>query len=199
MMSITALRCFVVGLLLGVATVAINTAHAQPAATAWADPTRPAGALAVDAGASAPRAARAASAASAATPAAPQLQSLQVSANGQSTALVDGRVVQAGDALGGSRIVTIDADGLTLRDAKGRTERMLLISAAIAKHDSNAPPPTAATPYEARPSTAATSSHGTRHMAVSSLESRPATAALATGAAVPAGPVGRGGREGQRP
>ncbi|WP_374562668.1 hypothetical protein [Ideonella sp.] len=185
MSPFTALRCFVVGLLLGVVAVATNTAHAQPAATAWADPTRPAGALAAEASASAPRAARAASAASAAA-AAPQLQSLQVNANGQSTALVDGRVVQAGDTLGGARIVAIDADGLTLRDAKGRTERMLLISASIAKRDSSTPAPMATAPHDARPATAP--SNGSRPVA-----------ALATGAAVTAGPIGRGGREGQRP
>ena len=172
MISLTALRCFVIGLLLS----AFTAAFAQPAASAWADPTRPAGALAAEGGASAPRAARAASAASAAAPTAPQLQSLQVGANGQSTALVDGRVVQAGDALGASRIVTIDADGLTLRDAKGRTERMLLISAAIAKRDST-PTPMAAAPKD----------------------SRPMAAAVATGSAVTAGSLGRGGREGQRP
>ncbi len=173
MNSFTALRCFVVGLLLG----AFTAAFAQPAATAWADPTRPAGALAAEGGASAPRAARPASAASAAASAVPLLQSLQVGANGQSSALVDGRVVQAGDALGASRIVAIDADGLTLRDAKGRTERMLLISAAIAKRDSGTPTPTAAPPKD----------------------SRPLAAAVATGSAVTAGSLGRGGREGQRP
>jgi hypothetical protein len=174
MNSLTALRCFVVGLLLGAFTVAF----AQPAASAWADPTRPAGALAADAGASAPRAARAAAAASAAAPAVPQLQSLQVGANGQSTALVDGRVMQTGDALGAARIVAIDADGLTLRDAKGRTERLLLINAAIAKRDGGTPAPLATAPHK---------------------DSRPMAAALATGAAVPAGSLGRGGREGQRP
>ncbi len=145
---------------------------AQPPApgTAWADPTRPAGALAAESGASAPRAARAPSAASAPAPVSPQLQSVQVGPTGQTSALVDGRVLQAGDALGSARIVAIDADGLTLRDAKGRTERLLLLSQAIAKRDGNPPQPQAAAPSPARP-----------------------VAALSTGAA------GAPGREGKRP
>lgn len=123
------------------------TAAAQPPASsaAWADPTRPAGALAADAAASAPRAA--ARAASAPTPAAPRLQSVQIGADGSASALVDGRIVQAGDALGALRVAAIDADGLTLRDAKGRSERLNLLPAAIvklARRDGGAPQPLAA-------------------------------------------------------
>lgn len=113
----------------------------------WADPTRPAGLAAADSGApagTAPRPARAASAA--ATPAAPKLQSVQVGANGQASALVDGRLLQPGDVLGAARIVAIDAEGLTLRDAKGRTERLNLISTAIAKQAGGAERPVAALP-----------------------------------------------------
>jgi hypothetical protein len=168
-----ALRSFLVGLMVGALTVAVSPAHAQSAATAWADPTRPAGVVAADAGASAPRAAKPANAASAPAPAAPRLQSVQVGADGQASALVDGRVVQAGDSVGSSRIVAIDVEGLTLRDAAGRTVRMSLISASIAKRDGGPATPMASTSNTNQP--------------------RP-TAALTSGAAVSAG-----GHEGQRP
>ncbi|MGM9489209.1 hypothetical protein [Ideonella sp. YS5] len=115
--------------------LATTAAQAAPSATAWADPTRPAGALAAESGASAPRATRPAAPASAPTPAIPQLQSVQIGTSGGASALVDGRLLQPGDALGASRIVAIDAEGLTLRDAKGRTERLSLISSSIAKRD----------------------------------------------------------------
>lgn len=117
---------------------------AQPANT-WADPTRPAGAATDGTAPAAPRAARPASAPAAAT-AVSQLQSVQLGSNGQASALVSGRLVQLGDTLGGSRIVAIDADGLTLRDVKGRTERLTLISAAIAKQAGGPERPVAASP-----------------------------------------------------
>jgi len=123
------------------------TAHAvqaAPVANSWPDPTRPAAALAVEGAASAPRPARPASAASAAAPALPQLQSVQIGTGGGASALVDGRLLQAGDSLGASRIVAIDAEGLTLRDAKGRTERLSLISSSIAKRDGGPERPMAA-------------------------------------------------------
>ena len=123
--------------------LAATAAQAAPGAMSWNDPTRPAGALAADAAASAPRAPRPAASASAAVPAIPQLQSVQLGTDGRATALVDGRLLQAGDALGGSRVIAIDADGLTLRDAKGRTERLPLISSSIAKRDGGAEKPVA--------------------------------------------------------
>lgn len=180
MPRLIALRSFLVGLAAGVlAVVATSNAHAQAGAAAWADPTRPAsaGAAAAEGGASAPRAARAASAASAVASTAPQLQSVQVGTNGQASALVDGRVVQAGDSVGSARIVAIDVDGLTLRDAGGRSVRLQLISSAIAKKDGGP-----AVPMASRPNTL-----------------RPSAAAIASGAAVSAGPLGRGASEGQRP
>lgn len=125
---------------------------AQPATT-WADPTRPAGAETSGAAPAAPRAARAASAPAVAA-AAPQLQSVQLGSNGQASALVSGRLVQPGDTLGASRIVAIDADGLTLRDAKGRTERLTLISAAIAKQAGGTERPVAASPGSGQAATA---------------------------------------------
>jgi hypothetical protein len=123
--------------------LATTAAQAAPGAMTWNDPTRPAGALAADAGASAPRAPRPAATASSAVPATPQLQSVQVGTDGRATALVDGRLLQAGDALGASRVIAIDADGLTLRDAKGRSERLPLISSSIAKRDGGAEKPVA--------------------------------------------------------
>jgi hypothetical protein len=103
---------------------------------------------------------------------------VQVGTSGQASALIDGRVVQVGDSFGGSRVAAIDVDGVTLRDAKGRIERLRLISAAIAKHDGAVPTPMASTS--------------------NTNQSRP-QAALASGAAVPAGSPGRGGHEGHRP
>lgn len=121
--------------------VALAAAAQAPAAT-WADPTRPAGLPAADAAASAPRAA--ARAASAPAPAAPRLQSVQIGASGSASALVDGRIVQVGDTLGALRVAAIDADGLTLRDAKGRSERLTLLPATIAKRDGGSLQPVAA-------------------------------------------------------
>jgi hypothetical protein len=123
--------------------LATTAAQAAPNAATWADPTRPAGAVAVESGASAPRAPRPAAPASAPAPVIPQLQSIQISTAGSASALVDGRLLQAGDTLGASRIVAIDAEGLTLRDAKGRTERLSLISSSIAKRDGGAEKPVA--------------------------------------------------------
>jgi MSHA biogenesis protein MshK len=147
MNAFTALRGLAFRLMTALMSALVLTAAAhaqQPPAGTWADPTRPAAAQAADTGASVPRAARAAGAASAPAPALLQLQSVQVGASGQTSALVDGRTVQLGDALGASRIVAIDADGLTLRDAKGRTERLLLIPSAIAKRDGSPERPLAA-------------------------------------------------------
>ena len=112
------------------------SAHAQPIT----DPTRPppAAALASPVGAIAP-----ARAASAVAPAAgPQLQALQLPTDGSASALVDGRVVRAGDRLGEHTIVAIDARGLTLRSARGSTQLMSLLS-GVTKTPSGAPPDTA--------------------------------------------------------
>ena len=89
------------------------TAHA---ATASTDPTRPPG---FTQAASTP-AARGGVDGSAAVrvPVRPALQSLQVSAQGGSSALVDGRVVRIGDRLGETgemAVVAIDAEGILLR------------------------------------------------------------------------------------
>ena len=131
--------------LLGLCLLAAALADVQAQSpSAWADPTRPIGSS--DGAAAAPRLARAASGAMAAAsaPAAPSLQSVQVGTRGEASALVDGRLVQAGDMVGALRVVAIDVDGLTLRDAKGRTERLNLIHPAIVKRDGGPERPLAA-------------------------------------------------------
>lgn len=140
----TPLRSLTLAATLALLATATGAGQAQPANT-WADPTRPAGTATDGTAPAAPRAARAASA-PAAVAAAPQLQSVQVGSHGQASALVSGRLVQPGDMLGAARIVAIDADGLTLRDAKGRTERLTLLSAAIAKQAGGPERPVAASP-----------------------------------------------------
>lgn len=119
---------------------ALAAAQAQ-SPSGWADPTRPVGSS--DSAASAPRLARAAGAAASA-PAAPSLQSVQIGARGEASALVDGRLVQAGDMVGTLRVVAIDVDGLTLRDGRGRSERLNLIHPAIVKRDGGPERPLAA-------------------------------------------------------
>jgi hypothetical protein len=122
---------------LALCAAAAQAGQALPT-SAWADPTRPAGAAAPE-GTGPARALPAARAASAAPVAVPQLQSVQLGAGGQASALVDGRLLQVGDALGAARIAAIDADGLTLRDAQGRSQRLRLLSAAIAKQPGTEP------------------------------------------------------------
>lgn len=104
------------------------------AMVAWAgplaDPTRPP-TFAVPTSAPAPTGPRPAVAAPRApvapTPAA-VLQSVQVSARGPSSAMVDGQVVQVGDRVGDRLILAIDHDGLLLRAATGQgTERLTLL------------------------------------------------------------------------
>ena len=102
----------------GLWLLAAAPAHAQPA---LADPTRPAG---FTRAASTPAARSGGgggggsitdAAAAVPAPVRPTLQSLQVSAGGGSSALVDGRVVRVGDRLGETVVVTIDTQGILLR------------------------------------------------------------------------------------
>jgi hypothetical protein len=106
---------------------ALFAAHA--AAEPVLDPTRPMAALLgepAEAGPSkAPRAAAAAPAASAA-PSTPRLQSVQTSANGASSALLDGRLVRVGDRVGEQSVAAIDRHGLTLRGPRGEQRLSLL-------------------------------------------------------------------------
>lgn len=97
-----------------------------------ADPTRPPNfALPGAAAASAARAAAPAGA-KAATPdepaAAPAvLQAVQVPVRGPATAVVDGRLVQAGDTVDGHIVLAIDNQGLVLHTPRGN-ERLWLLS-----------------------------------------------------------------------
>lgn len=89
------------------------------------DPTRPPGmaAAALPArGDGTPRTAPAAT-----SPTAPQLQAIQMPREGQASAIVDGRVVRAGERVGEHTVVAIDATGITLRAARGTTQVLPLL------------------------------------------------------------------------
>ena len=105
----------------------------QPAAAELplADPTRPA----APAAAAHPAARNGAT--SAAAPAWPQLQSVQVSAQGGSSALVDGRVVRVGERIGELTVAAIDAQGILLRGP--RFEQRLALLPGVAKTASAQP------------------------------------------------------------
>jgi MSHA biogenesis protein MshK len=99
--------------------------QAQP--VALADPTRPAAALA--AASVGPAASRPSSGnVRAASGVAPRLQSIQLRAGGQATALLDGRVVRIGTRIGERTVVNIDAQGMTLRGARGNEQLLTLLS-----------------------------------------------------------------------
>jgi MSHA biogenesis protein MshK len=93
-----------------------------------ADPTRPPMVAAAASGASAP--ARAASAVHA-----PVLRvlSVQLPQEGRASALMTDRLVFVGDRIGGGTVTSIDAQGIELRDAHGKPQRLRLIDAAIVK------------------------------------------------------------------
>ena len=98
-------------LVVGLSLLAAAPAHAG---SALADPTRPAG-FTQTVPTPAVRGVGAVDAAAVPAPVRPTLQSLQVSVGGGSSALVDGRVVRVGDRLGETVVVTIDAQGISLR------------------------------------------------------------------------------------
>ena len=98
-------------LVVGLSLLAAVSAHAGPAP---ADPTRPAG-FTRTVPTPAVRGVGAVDAATAPAPVRPMLQSLQVPVRGESSALVDGRVVRVGDRLGETVVVTIDTQGILLR------------------------------------------------------------------------------------
>ena len=124
----------------------LAAAAAAPVAQAGplADPTRPPAALvavqphgpgANTAGPSATLALRNAAASAPATAAAPAaapvlqsvLQSVQVPVRGPAVALVDGRLVKAGDMVGKRTVLSIDSQSLVLRGDSG-TERLWLLA-----------------------------------------------------------------------
>ncbi len=103
-----------------------------PALSPMADPTRPPSfALPGAATASAVRGAASALSkpmAPDAPPAAPAvLQAVQVPVRGSATAVVDGRLVQAGDTVDGHVVLAIDSQGLVLHTPRGN-ERLWLLS-----------------------------------------------------------------------
>lgn len=120
----------------------LAAAAAAPVAQAGplADPTRPPAALvavqlhgpgASTAGPSATLALRGAAASAPATAPAPAaasvLQSVQVPVRGPAVALVDGRLVKAGDMVGKRTVLSIDSQSLVLRGDSG-TERLWLLA-----------------------------------------------------------------------
>jgi MSHA biogenesis protein MshK len=121
--------------------LAVSAPRLAAAEPALADPTQPPGL--VQPAAAAP--ARAGVAAELA-PAWPQLQSVQVSAQGGSSALIDGRVVRIGERVGEMTLVAIDADGILLRGK--RYEQRLGLVPGIAKT------PSARAPLVHRPAVA---------------------------------------------
>jgi MSHA biogenesis protein MshK len=85
--------------------------HAAALAQPLADPTRPGpgtAAAAVDGGAPRP-------AGEAAPKTWPQLQSVRISAPGEASAVIDGRLVRKGDHVGDAVVVTIEARSVVLR------------------------------------------------------------------------------------
>jgi hypothetical protein len=109
-----------------------GAAHLPACGEPLADPTRPPGyaqgALASTHAASA-----------AATPAWPQLRSVRISARGDSSALLDGRVVRVGEQLGDTNVVAIDAQGVRLR--RGAVEQRVTLLPGAAKTIANGPSP----------------------------------------------------------
>jgi hypothetical protein len=112
-------------------------AHTASAAPPLPDPTRPA-AFAEPAASSAE--ARRSETAAVTAPAAPQLQSVQIAANGGSTALVDGRLVRVGGRVGELTVFAIDEQGLWLRGA--RQDQRLSLLPGVAKLASGTAPTT---------------------------------------------------------
>jgi hypothetical protein len=112
-------------------------AHTAAAAPPLPDPTRPA-AFAEPAASSAVM--RRNETAPVTAPAAPQLQSVQLAANGGSTALVDGRLVRVGGRVGELTVFAIDEQGLWLRGA--RQDQRLSLLPGVAKLASGTAPTT---------------------------------------------------------
>ena len=130
-------RAFIktVGMRLGALLLCGTAAHTASAAPPLPDPTRPA-AFAEPAASSAVT--RRSDTPPAAAPAAPQLQSVQIVANGGSTALVDGRLVRVGGRVGELTVFAIDEQGLWLRGA--RQDQRLNLLPGVAKLASGTAP-----------------------------------------------------------
>lgn len=128
-------------LLLGCSAGALAGPPGATAGAALADPTRPPAALttplplrgaATALPASGPStAARGARGLAATVPAAVPtivLQSVQLPLRGSAVAMVDGRLVKAGDTVGTRTVLSIDSHGLLLRGDSGATERLSLLA-----------------------------------------------------------------------
>jgi MSHA biogenesis protein MshK len=113
------------------------TAAAPPAGLA--DPTRPPGAVAAPAAAASATPPKA-------TAAPPRLQSVQLGRTGEATALVDGRLLRVGDAIGEAKVVAIDLHGLQLQGPRGRERLWLLAALGRQRSSTPSPPPTPAPP-----------------------------------------------------
>ena len=124
-----------VGMRLGALLLCGTAAHTASAAPPLPDPTRPA-AFAEPAASSAVT--RRSDTPPVAAPAAPQLQSVQIVANGGSTALVDGRLVRVGSRVGELTVFAIDEQGLWLRGA--RQDQRLSLLPGVAKLASGTAP-----------------------------------------------------------
>ena len=109
----------------------------KPAAAALADPTRPPAALlataplrgaaaALPASGSAATGTRSLATTAAFSLPANLLQSVQMPLHGPAVAMVDGRLVTAGDTVGTRTVLSIDSQGLVLR-GDGGTERLSLL------------------------------------------------------------------------
>ena len=105
---------------------ALLTAAAAAVAQPVADPTRPplpATALVTHRAENALQ-----TGAAAAKPvAAPRLQAIQLWRGGAASALVDGNVLRLGDRLGDQTVAAIDAQGITLRGARGSNQVLHLL------------------------------------------------------------------------
>lgn len=120
---------------LGALLVCGAAAHTASAAPPLPDPTRPAAFAEPAASSAGPRRTEATVATA---PAAPQLQSVQLAANGGSTALVDGRLVRVGGRVGERTVVAIDEQGLWLRGAR-QDQRLSLLPGVLKLASGSAP------------------------------------------------------------
>lgn len=124
-------------LLLTPVLAAALAAAAGPAGLA--DPTRPPGTVAAPVAAASRMPPKAA-------PAPPRLQSVQLGRGGDATALVDGRLLRVGDALGEAKLVAIDLQGVQLLGPQGSQRLWLLAAPVQPDAPPPSPPPTPAPP-----------------------------------------------------
>ena len=132
--------------LLWAALLALPAPAATAAATALADPTRPpAGLAGITTGSgpgggavpmaqgspSAPHSPHAAASQPVVPPLLPLVQALHLPQRGAASAIVDNRLVRAGDKVGARTVLSIDSQGVLLRAAMGNgTERLSLFGSA---------------------------------------------------------------------